>query len=238
MDYSQAHMSISQIESIVEFSIDDPFYYLRAFVHKSIQECISLVTYPVQEYMKESNERLEFLGDAMFSAAVTDYLFERFHTGYTEGDLSKMRVRIVNGKTMAHIAECMGINKYIFVSPSVTDPCENRRFFEDCFESLVGAIYLDKGFEYVRVFSDMVIERYITDDILFNDTNYKGILIQFIRSNKIGTVNYLGGKNEDSTYSICVEINGIKYESCEAKSKKDAEQGASKIVIDKLGLKI
>lgn len=169
-------------------------YYRCAMVHKSYctrknenfmegniecpPDCV-----PLQE---ESNERLEYLGDAILNKVVASYLFERY-PDQNEGFLTRTRTKIVNGKMLAHLCKCIGLEKYILLSKQIEDNDGRNTILniqEDTLESFIAAIYLDLGDQIV---SDWIINmlEYHLDfaDLINKNTNYKDMLLKYFQQN-------------------------------------------------------
>ena len=133
-----------QLEILLsKFGIDTPInnleYYHEAFSHKSYCEKKSL------NLRKVSNERLEFLGDSILGAVIAHYLYERY-PDQDEGFMTRLKIKLVNGETLAFFAKLINLNEYILLSRHVEDKCNGRdsiKVLEDCFEAFLGALYLD-----------------------------------------------------------------------------------------------
>lgn len=251
INFSIPHVSEEEINDILKFGndvpifkIDDPFFYRQAFVHKSIPEDVKKCEYKCQSYMETSNERLEFLGDGMFNTAITYYLYEHYKN-VEEGELSKMRARIIRGTNMSHVADRMNFRKHILVSNSVLNSKKNDRFLEDVFEAFCGAIFLDKGgdtmegrergFGFVYEFAINVLRYHVPESVILKNTNYKDILIHFTKVFDISDFELVQRKVEKEFF-VYVRMEGNIYEETSALKLKTAEQRASKIVIEKLGI--
>lgn len=244
IDFSQPHMGLEDVREILKFGHHCPIYepsersllfYQRAFVHRSVQEEIKRCDYPTPKYLEESNEVMETEGDSLFSAAVTLYLCRLYHDK-SEGDISRMRSRIVQGKTMAKVAdEKMNLGKYILTAGSVTGAHKNTKFLEDCFEAFVCAVYNDRGFDGVCKFTFSVITNCISEDTILKNTNYKDILIHFAKAFDVPDPEFVCELN-DKTFSVSVLLGGESYGPATATRKRSAEQAASKIAVEFLGI--
>jgi ribonuclease-3 len=206
---------------------------MQSFVHKSIPE--ETKKGPHMDYMRESNEVLEMVGDSLYSAAVSLYL-KNVYSNVGEGQLSKIRSRIVCGKQMTNVAKQMDLNKYILVSNSVVNAHTNDRFLEDCFEAFVYAVYMDKGFEGVCRFTFNVITSYITEDTFTKNNNYKDILIHFTKVFDFEDLEF-NYRQVDRKFIVSVSMNNKVYpETLPFSKKKDAEQSASKYILESLDM--
>ena len=177
--------------------------YRMAFRHRSVAIILKNGT-------KNSNERLEFLGDAILGAVIADELFKRYPYK-TEGFLTEMRSKIVSRVNLNQLAKKLGLDELIeFDNRIVSFPTKQSSLLGDAFEALIGAIYLDKGYEFTRNFLlDHIIKPHV--DILTletTETNFKSKLIEWCQrqgkevafeivpnsegeSNKLFTVNAL-----------------------------------------------
>lgn len=246
-------------------------YYQRAFIHKSyLKKCIKLAeqyqntivekapeTLDLQEH---SYERLEYLGDAILSATIASYLYERF-PDEDEGFLTRMRTKLVNGEMLGSLGQKMGLEKHIVISKQVLEKNDNQvsyKIVEDLFEAFIGALYLDfneeemehprlefysgLGYQICQLYIINVIEKYIDfSDLIMHDYNYKDKLMKYFQQNNREILKYkeilVEGANHNKTYTVCVMR---KDESILAygkgPSKKKAEQCASQNALQKLGL--
>jgi ribonuclease-3 len=222
----------TDIEKIIGMKPIDITKYRKAFVHKSVvknaKESNSL-----PEFMKESYERFEFLGDSVLNLVVAKYLFLKFPNSH-EGNLTKIRTKLVNGKTLSMFANKLELSKFLILNYKVENinGRNNNRILEDIFESLICSIYLDLGFNYAEKFVLNLIEKYIDFDELLVDDNYKDILLRFCQ-NKFGiTPNYkiteTSGPPHNRTFKISCYIQNLEYKYGKGKNKKDAEQVAAK----------
>ena len=222
----------ADIEKMIGMKPIDINKYRKAFVHKSVvknaKESNSL-----PEFMKESYERFEFLGDSVLNLIVAKYIFHKFPNSH-EGNLTKIRTKLVNGKTLSMFANKLELSKFLILNYKVENinGRNNNRILEDIFESLICSIYLDLGFNNVEKFILNLIEKYIDFDELLVDDNYKDILLRFCQ-NKFGTTpNYkiteTSGPPHNRTFKISCYIQDLEYKYGKGKNKKDAEQVAAR----------
>lgn len=222
----------SQIEKIIGMKPLDINKYRKAFVHKSVVKNAKESS-DLPDFMTESYERYEFLGDSVLSLIIAKYLFKKFPNSH-EGNLTKIRTKLVNGKTLSSLANKLELSKYLILNYKVENinGRNNNRILEDVFESLICAIYLDLGFDYAENFVLSLIEKHINFDDLLVDDNYKDILLRFCQ-NKFGTTpNYkiceTIGPPHNRTFKISCYIQDLEYKYGKGKNKKDAEQIAAK----------
>ncbi len=149
--------------------------YHVAFTHKSVAAA-TVGNYHV------SNERMEYLGDAVLSLAVADYLFHTYPT-QAEGFLTEMRSRIVSRVSLNKLAQKLGLDSYIHHAP---DGNAARSMGGNAFEALMGAIYLDRGYDFARrVIIDRIVRVHIDIDELQNtDVNFKSKLLEWAQKHK------------------------------------------------------
>ena len=168
--------------------IKDINKYRSAFVHKSyctrknenfINGNVNCPAgcLPLQD---ESNERLEFLGDAVLSVIVARYLFERF-PDENEGFLTKMRTKLVNGIMLAHLAEIVGLGKFVMISKQIEENNgrSNKKILEDCFEAFLGAMFQDGGLSTVEVWLTDLIENNLDfTELICSNHNFKDAMLK------------------------------------------------------------
>lgn len=159
------------IKNIFGFNPGNIFLYHLAFLHKSAtQENINGV--------KVNNERLEFLGDAILDAVAADYLFKTFPTR-DEGFLTEMRSKLVSRVTLNKLSRKMGIDNLVQLDTSSNGTL--RSFMGDAFEALVGAMYLDKGYDFTKkILLERIIQHYFDiDELVTQEVNFKSRIIEW-----------------------------------------------------------
>lgn len=245
--------------------------YQQAFVHKSyVSKCLELAKQYKNTIMekpadcldlqKASYERLEYLGDAILSATIASYLFERF-PDQDEGFLTRMRTKLVNGEMLGSLGQKMELDAHLVISHQVLEKNEFKvsyKIVEDLFEAFIGALYLDfnedelehpnmefysgLGFQICQTYIINVIEKYVDfSDLIMNDYNYKDKLMKYFQQNNKEILKYkdivVEGPHNNRTYTVCV-MRGDESILAYGKgpSKKKAEQCASKNALVKLEL--
>jgi ribonuclease-3 len=202
--------------------------YYTALSHRSVKDT-----------PEENNERLEYLGDAVLSAVVADYLFKRYpYKG--EGFLTEMRSKMVNRQQLNDIAVKMGLKK-ITLFNKFDNSLRNSQIFGNTLEAIVGAIYLDKGYRKTHqwVLKQIVIPHMFVDDLELIDINLKNKLIGWASKNgKILTFDLVEEKLESGRriFIINTVIDGEIITQGKGFNKKDASQVAAQTAIEKLGL--
>ena len=190
----------------------------------------------------ESNERLEFLGDAVLELLVTEYLFRRF-ANKGEGELTQMKSQLVSRKALARQADHLGMGAFVLLSEDEREANGGQRpsILCDTLESLIGAIYLDGGLEAAR----SIVRRAVLADfyhIVQQDANcnFKSKLLEYSQSKGNGHPRYLvhaeEGPDHDKIFSVEVCITGQRMGWGQGRSKKEAQQMAAKDALESLGV--
>ncbi|EAJ5678676.1 ribonuclease III [Campylobacter sp. IFREMER_LSEM_CL1846] len=211
-----------------------------SYYFKNEQLLIEALTH--KSYKKPyNNERLEFLGDAVMDLVVGEFLFFKFQKD-SEGNLSKLRAALVNEKSFATLAQKLDLGACIFMSIAEenNDGRNKPSILSDAFEALMGALYLEIGFEKTKnIALNLLNEVYphIDTQSLFKD--YKTRLQEITQANMAGTPEYVVmkafGPDHKKQFEIAVKIQGIEVARSIAGSKKEAQQQCAKIALEKLG---
>jgi ribonuclease-3 len=184
------------------------------------------------EHRLASNERLEFLGDAILGAVVCELLFERY-PNYLEGDPTKIKSAVVSRQSCAKLSEALGLQEFLIVGKGVaSSPTIPPSLLADVFESLVAAIYLDGGTAAARKFlEDLLgpeIELFAAGEL---GGNYKSLLQQVAQREFAQTPTYqlLDEKGPDhrKCFKIAAQIGSVQYQPAWGRNKKEAEQRAA-----------
>ncbi|MCD8297224.1 MAG: ribonuclease III [Prevotella sp.] len=204
--------------------------YKMALMHKSIAHRNSKGK-PV------NNERLEFLGDAILDAIVGDIVYRHFE-GKHEGFLTNTRSKIVQRDTLNKLANEIGISQLILSSGH---PSSHNSYMEgNAFEALVGAIYLDRGYNAcMRFMQKRILTQIINiDKVAYKEVNFKSKLLEWCQKNKVALeFKLLEQKRDDNNspvFSYQAVIEGIEAGKGEGYSKKESQQIASKITLQSL----
>lgn len=202
--------------------------YYTALSHRSIKENAD-----------ENNERLEYLGDAVLSTIIADYLFKRYpYKG--EGFLTEMRSKMVNRQQLNDIALKMGIKKLTLYN-KFDSFLKGSQIFGNTLEALVGAVYLDKGYKKTQrwIVKQIILPYVFVDDLEQIDINLKNKLIGWAsKNNKKLEFETIEEKLEGNRriFTIAVVLEGDKLSLGKGFNKKDASQIAAQAAIEKLGL--
>lgn len=204
------------------------FLFHEALSHRSIKH---------KHDHYRSNERLEFLGDSILGAVVADWLFEKYPTE-DEGHLTRVKSKIVSRKILSEIAQKLQLKEVI--QYKITTPINFATIEGNCLEALIGAVYLDGGYEAAKKCIIHSVYRNFTNinQLLEEDTDYKSRLLIYCQKNKL-TINFViekeSEKNNAPFYDIVVQIGNEFFGKGNGTSKKIAEQEASKMTLEVLG---
>lgn len=223
---------IRQLEEKISYTFTDRDLLENAVTHSS--------------YIKEhnrgsrSNERLEFLGDAFFDAIIGEELYKIFPQK-EEGFLSRVRASLVCEKSLAKAARKLELGRYILMGngEDKSGGRDRESILADTMEAVIGAVYLDGGFEAVKK-SVLDIFREAIDDAVngkFIITDYKTALQEKLQHEGITDIKYVlikeTGPDHDKTFKVQLEVNGRPETTGEGKSKKQAEQNAAEAMIER-----
>ncbi len=213
----------SRLKKLLGFRPGNLKLYEIAFIHRS-------ASFILPNGKKVNNERLEYLGDAVLDAILSDFLFEKFPDA-NEGFLTKIRSRIVNRDVLNQLAVSMGINKILISNVSSVHPTKN--LYGDAFEALIGSVFLDKGFKKTKkVFLKNVLNRYLNlEEIATTDSDYKSLVFEWVQKHKSNLIfTYKEEYDFDlkkSVFSTTLFIDKVESGEGHGSSKKEAEQEAS-----------
>lgn len=230
-----AKRSLAEFQHFIGYKFRNRDLADQALKHRSI-------IFQTGETRGESNERLEFLGDAVLDLIVAEQLYEQFPDA-REGHLTRLKSLAVSGRQLAIKARKMGLGGYLQMSVAEDrSGGRNRRsILEDALEAVVGAIYLDGGMNAARKF----IRRFITDDlagrlIRVRDRNYKSILLEYVQSQSAGHPQYRvtaeEGPDHAKHFHVEVIVDGEQVGMGVGRSKKMAEQQAARAAAEYFGL--
>lgn len=206
----------------------------RALTHKSFVNELKKAFEPI-----EHNEKLEFLGDAVLDLMIGEFLFERFPLD-TEGGLSKKRASIVNEEVLSDLAVEMGLNKILQLGKGeiLTGGAMKPRLLASSLEALVGAIYLDGGFEVAKKFIRKAFLP-ICDKVCGEEDyekDYKTRLQELVQKSTKETPRYEmlaeEGPPHDREFLVCIKVKDEVLAQGRGRSKKSAEQMAAKSALD------
>ena len=220
----------SSLYEILGFYPRNIEYYKIALMHKSIRK-------RNDKGKPLNNERLEFLGDAILDAAV-GYIVYQHYEGKREGFLTNTRSKLVSRETLGKLASEMHLTNLLLSAGHSTS--HNSYVEGNAFEALVGAIYLDRGYEAcLWFFEKQVLGKYIDiDKVAFKEVNFKSKLLEWSQKNRVRLEYKLTKQKKDENgspvFTYMVLIEGVSGESGSGYSKKEAQQKASKDTLQRL----
>ncbi|HEX3371478.1 MAG TPA: ribonuclease III [Candidatus Acidoferrales bacterium] len=233
-----AVLEIAELESVLGHSFRDPRWLLQSLMHSS------RLPERTEEEPAESNEKLEFLGDAVLELVVSEELVHEF-PDWTEGQLSKSRARLVNATAISLSAQRLGLGKYLRLGrgEEKTGGRSKPALLADAYEALIAAIYLDGGLEAARGF----VKRTLVEGVMaveaerIGHTDHKSELQEFLQSQGISAAGYYvineSGPDHQKIFRVEVRIAGRANAIGTGKTKKEAEQSAAVAALLQLSTK-
>ncbi len=222
--------SLQRVEQIIGYKFSNRSFLSKAFTHSSLVDNRLL-----------SNERLEFLGDAILSVVICQSLFERF-AGYLEGDLTKVKSTLVSRRTCGKIARGLGLHKFVQVGKGMANSqALSSSVAASLLEAVIAAVYIDGGFEaassfILRIFASL-LER---ADAKESQGNFKSLLQQYAQRELNSTPVYKlldeKGPDHDKCFESEVIIGDRHFASAWGTNKKEAEQKAAFNALAELGI--
>lgn len=215
---------------IIGFYPHDISYYKLALMHKSVMR-------RNKKGKPVNNERLEFLGDAILDATVGDIVYHHF-PGKREGFLTNTRSKLVQRDTLNKLAQELGLNQLILSSGRSSS--HNSYMGGNAFEALIGAIYLDRGYDAcMRFLKNRILAQMINiDKVAYKEVNFKSKLIEWSQKNRVKLefrmLDEKSDKGGSPVFSFQVILEGVKGCSSSGYSKKEAQQQACKLTLEKL----
>ncbi len=223
---------LNKLSQKLKLQFNTSLLYAKALTHRSYLE--------KKTELIKSNERLEFLGDAVLGVIVAETLFAKF-PNEDEGFLTKTRSHIVDKNALYESATRLGLKEFLLYDKRFIKDSEQgiKTILADCFEALIGAIYLDQGIEAAKSFIlKWAIKPNIESGKYQIDNNFKGQLLEFTHSVKLSPPCYsiitADGPDHKKEFIVEVKIDEIPYGQGTGKSKKSAEQVAAKNTLLKM----
>lgn len=222
---------MKELFDLLKIKPNDNKYYITAFQHSS---------YVNENHLKSDYERLEFLGDAVLELVISDYLFKNLEI--KEGDMTKIRASYVCENALYEYSKDLDLSKYIKVGhgEEIDGGRYKKVILADIFEALMGAIYLDLGFDEVKRVVLSIIVPYIENPKITFFSDYKSALQEFVQTEQRSLIYEVVGEEgpaHNKTFTVIVKVDDIVYGKGMAASKKEAEQEAAKDALTKLALK-
>jgi ribonuclease-3 len=221
-----------QFENALQYRPRKWRLFLQALIHRSYLQ--------LSKEGWESNERLEFLGDAILSFVVAEHLYKTYPE-MEEGNLTKLRSRLVNRKILAQRSKELHLSDFLLLSSSAAQSIDSgsESIIADAFESIIGALYLDGGFTAAKRF---IFAALLENPEVFNsammDDNYKSALLEFVQARSLGTPRYSvtqeEGPEHDRRFTVEVNIDAQSWGTGSGRSKKEAEQSAAADALERI----
>ncbi len=213
----------SRVKEILGFSPSNISIYEKALIHRS-------ASLTKEDGTRINNERLEFLGDAILDAILSDYLFNKF-PDFDEGKLTKIRSRIVNGDMLNKLSVSLGIDTLLI--SHINKNNKGKKLYGDALEAFIGSIFLDKGYEKTKQFiTRQLLSKHLDlGHILITENDYKSQVYQWAQKlNK--NIDLSFSENFDKLnklimFSASLRIDHEVFGSGTGTSKREAEQIAS-----------
>lgn len=224
--FSQDKVLYESLRNILGFYPNNIDLYKLAFRHSSAAQLL-------KDNIKDSNERLEFLGDSVISTVTADYVFKKFPYK-DEGFLTKMRSRMVSRASHNQVAIKLGLSKFIELNNDRFKNIQPISIGGDAFEALIGAIYLDKGFKVAQQFLlTRIINIHIDmDEIENKEIDFKSKFIEWVQKEKKDYCFEMlqdGGNSPDKQFIIQLVVNNEPVSKAQHLSKRKAEQLAAEL---------
>lgn len=205
-------------------------YYKTALLHSSVAQ-------RNEKGRPVNNERLEFLGDAVLGAVVGDIVYHHF-SGKREGFLTTTRSKLVQRDTLGKLAAEMGINELI--KTAARNKSHNSYVGGNAFEALVGAIYLDQGYNAcIKFMKKRILKHMINlDKMAYKEVNFKSKLLEWAQKNRVQVefrlIEQKNGEKNSPMFSYQAVIEGVEGPQATGYSKKESQQKAAKQMLDQL----
>lgn len=209
---------------ILGFYPNNPDLYQLAFIHKS-------ASLHAKDGFTLNNERLEYLGDAILGAIIADILYKYF-PNKDEGFLTQIRSKIVSRESLNKLAVKIGLDQQVTSNVNLHN---NKHIYGDAFEALIGAIYLDQGYEHTKQFiENQIFRNYINlEEVVTVETNFKSKLIEWAQKNKKDVSFKTNEQGLDQVHKLPQFISSVEVEAQimgkgMGTSKKEAQQQAAR----------
>ncbi len=217
--------SIQLIEDLIDHRIRHQDIFIEALTHRSVLD---------NKKFKKSNERLEFLGDAVLGMVTGEFLFNTF-PNTNEGALTKMRANLVNKQSLYRVGQRIQLFDLLFISPELiaSESFGMKTVLADGVEAFIGAMYIDGGMEVAEQFiRKYILEPSLSEGAHLQDDNFKSQLLELLQGMKIEMPRYAvieeSGPEHDRVFTVAVMVNQRIIGEGRGKSKKAAEQDAAK----------
>lgn len=213
-------------------SVNDHALIEEAFIHRSYKH----------ENKKDifvDNQRLEFMGDAVLQLWSARYIFE-INPPMNEGEMTKLRALMVCEDSLALKAKELALDQLIRLGKGelLDEGHKRASTLADCFEALIGALYLDQGFDWVDTFLKVIFKDFVAEQLNSGIKDYKTLLQEYVQADNHRTIEYVllsqDGPANAREFEMAVKIDEMIYGKGKGTSKKRAEQAAAEVALRKL----
>lgn len=222
---------LKMIKKIAQYQFKNPKLLTHALTHRSALN--------EQKHLESSYERLEFLGDAVLELIVSNHLYHQYPEK-PEGDLTHLRAQAVQTKTLSEAAKRIKLNKHFILSSGEkkAQGQNNPSLLADCFEAVVGAIYLDQGLKKAQSFIQTHLLKHLKSILKTAQvTDYKSIFQEKTQAQSKLTPQYklikTTGPDHAKSFTVKVYLNNLPLATGKGKSKQQAQQQAAKFALEK-----
>jgi ribonuclease-3 len=219
------------VEHIIGENPSNLTLYRLAFMHSSVSK------ETIAKGYKDSNERLEFLGDSVLGMITAEYLFKKFPFK-DEGFLTEIRSRMVSRESLNVVARKIGLDKLVEYDGNRRTVLARTSMYGDALEALIGAIYLDKGFRFTRSFiiKKIITQHFDIETVVQNNPNFKSIVIEWAqREGKAIRFDIIEeGSKHNKEFTATIYVSEEAFSIGQGYSKKKAEQTAAMKACEKL----
>jgi ribonuclease-3 len=224
-EWRKKGLTFRRVSRVIGVRIRRRHLLYEALLHRSFL--------PLTDGSWVSNERLEFLGDAILNTVVADHVFRQF-PDVEEGELTRLRSRLVNRRTLSIRGRAMRLHDFLFVSSSAAQSIDagSESMVADAYEAVLGAIYLDGGMTAARAhIHRTLLEQVDLQSVASTDDNYKSALLEYCQAHGLGPPRYVvvreDGPEHERRFTIEVSLGNGPIGVGSGRSKKDAEQAAA-----------
>jgi ribonuclease-3 len=239
-----AAFDFKAFQQSINYQIIHKSFFINALTHRSF-----LKSKGTNGLKFSSNERLEYLGDAVLDSIVAEYLYKNFPAS-EEGDLTKYRSVLVNQRFLAERAKEINLQKFLLAAPTALKSIEDGydTILSDAYEALIGAIFLDRGYDAAKEFlNNQIFKKLDVKWLNQFDENFKSKLLEYTQANTDFIPEYKvinqEGPEHNKLFTVEVSVNQRALGIGKGRTKKQAEQEAASNalknldVIEKMGLK-
>ena len=223
--------SIQQLQETIHYQFRNPAFLEVALTHSSYANEV--------KHQIKYNERQEFLGDAVLSIIVSDYLFNNYTV--PEGELTKLRAAVVCEKALCSYSKELGLGNYLLLGKGerLTGGAERPSILADAFEAVIAAMFLDGGLEPVRGFVLRFVEKEANNQRKRHFKDYKTTLQEIVQQNPEEKLEYVltgeSGPDHSKQFVVEVHLNSNVIGTGRGRSKKEAEQQAAREALKLMG---